>query len=221
MAGDTVKPIGSLGRNFVPLRVRADSDFAIIEVLTMLCSVNKLGGYARRRRVLLTGCLRVNIFRTPFMKSNLGHNPSYTRRSIWEAKKVLLMGVRRRIGDESATNIWTDAWIPENQSGKAISTRPEGCQLERVCELMENDNRSWDVGKDESKTIGTGEVGRMKIAWSARHMGCCVAEGMRGLKRLARGRTHGLGVSFGKLILSYVSNRISGSVARRPFRRRQ
>ncbi|KAK9706291.1 hypothetical protein RND81_07G114900 [Saponaria officinalis] len=72
-----------------------------------------------------------------FLHSELGHNPSFTWRSIWEAKKVMFKGLRRKIGNGTNTKIWEDAWIPGTQIGRIITTKPAECPWECVSDLIE------------------------------------------------------------------------------------
>ncbi|KAF5442204.1 hypothetical protein F2P56_034891 [Juglans regia] len=49
-------------------------------------------------------------------KQGLGPNPSYTWRSIWEAKKWLREGCRWRIGNGETALLWTEKWIPGHRA---------------------------------------------------------------------------------------------------------
>ncbi|XP_074313616.1 uncharacterized protein LOC141648798 [Silene latifolia] len=84
-----------------------------------------------------------------FMSASLGHNPSYTWRSIFEARSVLEAGLRRRIGDGNDTKVWGHAWIPGTQTGRVISPCVQGNEGMVVAELLTADGRGWDEGKLE------------------------------------------------------------------------
>jgi hypothetical protein len=47
-----------------------------------------------------------------FMDSQLGRNPSYAWRSIWNGKALLSEGLIWRIGNGQSVRIWGDRWIP-------------------------------------------------------------------------------------------------------------
>ncbi|XP_074301200.1 uncharacterized protein LOC141632558 [Silene latifolia] len=47
-----------------------------------------------------------------FMAATLGTTPSFTWRGILEAREVLKLGARKRIGDGLSTLVWLDPWIP-------------------------------------------------------------------------------------------------------------
>ena len=50
--------------------------------------------------------------RTTFLEATVPNNPSYLWRSILEAKDVLNMGLRWRVGTSSKINFWKDPWLP-------------------------------------------------------------------------------------------------------------
>jgi hypothetical protein len=52
--------------------------------------------------------------RSNFFDANLGFQPSYAWRSIMQAKEVVRMGARWRIGNGNKVRIWKDGWIPNN-----------------------------------------------------------------------------------------------------------
>ncbi|KAH1106857.1 hypothetical protein J1N35_010625 [Gossypium stocksii] len=58
-----------------------------------------------------------------FLNSSLGNVPSFTWRSIWTSKGLLLKGLGWRIGNGRKVSIWEDSWIPE-QDAKSILCIP-------------------------------------------------------------------------------------------------
>ncbi|XP_074315228.1 uncharacterized protein LOC141651412 [Silene latifolia] len=80
-----------------------------------------------------------------FMMATMGHNPSYTWRSILEARSVMEQGLRRRIGDGQEMLIWGHAWLPNTQTGRVISPCLPGNEEMRVSELMREDGRGLDA----------------------------------------------------------------------------
>ncbi|XP_074283536.1 uncharacterized protein LOC141608084 [Silene latifolia] len=97
---------------------------------------------------LMVRVLRGKYFPTGrFIEANLGDNPSYTWRGIWEAREVLKLGVRRRIGDGLTTKVWTDPWVPHTQSRMILSPRGEAPADMMVADLWSADGGSWDLAK--------------------------------------------------------------------------
>ncbi|GAU34382.1 hypothetical protein TSUD_217220 [Trifolium subterraneum] len=61
---------------------------------------------------LLTRVLKAKYFpRNGFLDVNIGHNPSYTWRSIQSSIPLLSLGYRWKIGDGRNINVWTEPWI--------------------------------------------------------------------------------------------------------------
>jgi len=46
-----------------------------------------------------------------FLQSSLGHNPSFTWRSIYSSRVVVKQGLRWCIGNVNNINIWKDPWF--------------------------------------------------------------------------------------------------------------
>ncbi|KAK9697199.1 hypothetical protein RND81_08G020800 [Saponaria officinalis] len=82
-----------------------------------------------------------------FMEAELGHNPSYTWRGLWEARDVLRTKLRKQIGNGAATRIWSEAWIPDLPNGKIISTRPTNFTDTLVKDWMIENEYKWDEAK--------------------------------------------------------------------------
>jgi len=74
---------------------------------------------------LLTRILKAKYFlRRDFLDAPLGHNPSYTWRSLWSTQHLLTLGHRWKIGNGSKINVWTMPWIRGLPSLKPSTTPP-------------------------------------------------------------------------------------------------
>jgi hypothetical protein len=82
--------------------------------------------------------LSSNDFTTAHKKKNASH----TWRATLAERVVLELGLIRRIGDGTSTNIWNDKWIP-NATGFKLICRQEGATTIRVCDML-NQAGSWD-----------------------------------------------------------------------------
>ncbi|KAK9668774.1 hypothetical protein RND81_13G086000 [Saponaria officinalis] len=101
-----------------------------------------------RRDSLVAKVIKGKYFpNSSFLEANLGYNPSFTRRSIREAKWVFEKGLRRRIGDGASTSIWKDPWLAEMCTGKVLSPKPSDCELTLVKDLLSVNGRAWDEDK--------------------------------------------------------------------------
>ena len=58
-----------------------------------------------------------------FSQAKLGHNPSFTWRSIRLAQEVVNKGMRWRVGDGHSIKIWSDKWLPSPSLYKVISPK--------------------------------------------------------------------------------------------------
>ncbi|CAH9124076.1 unnamed protein product [Cuscuta epithymum] len=84
---------------------------------------------------------------TDFFGAKVGANPSFTWRSIMEAKEVVASGIRQRVGDGKETMVWGHAWLPGKGDGKVKSPRPPGVQDMNVTALVTEDGNAWNVAR--------------------------------------------------------------------------
>ena len=69
---------------------------------------------------------------------------SYCWRSILKGIQVLKEGIIWRIGNGQTINIWSDPWLPRDESRKIRSVR--GNQIiTKVCELINPSSNNWDT----------------------------------------------------------------------------
>jgi len=94
---------------------------------------------------LLTRILKAKYFpRRDFLDTNIGHNPSYTWRSIWSSRDLIKSGYRWKIGDGSHINVWNDPWIRSLPTLKpSIIPSPSMAEL-FVNNLFNPDMSSWN-----------------------------------------------------------------------------
>jgi hypothetical protein len=95
-----------------------------------------------------------------FLDSNLGSQPSYAWRSIYNAKPLLFEGLVWRVGDGSSIKIWTDRWLPTMGSHKVQSPVQILSADATVSELLDTDTNWWKTdlifsifGVDEAEAI--------------------------------------------------------------------
>jgi len=78
-----------------------------------------------------------------FVTSSRKRHASHTWKAILAGREVLNLGLIKRIGDGSLTNIWRDRWIPKHFQTKPL-TPQDGQEVSRVSELITTDGR-WDA----------------------------------------------------------------------------
>ncbi|XP_021760243.1 uncharacterized protein LOC110725079 [Chenopodium quinoa] len=72
-----------------------------------------------------------------------GYDPSYTWRSIWGAKSLLLEGLKWRVGNGTDIPVWDCAWLPGNSSICVPSLLDRSDMSLRVCDLIDHESMSW------------------------------------------------------------------------------
>ncbi|KAM6593181.1 hypothetical protein CsatA_000884 [Cannabis sativa] len=82
--------------------------------------------------------------RGSFFTAELGHNPSFIWKSIFDTQKLVLSGVRCNIGPGTSINIQRDPWLPD-ASNPFVTTQLVGLDDCQVASLMDNHDRSWDL----------------------------------------------------------------------------
>ncbi|GLT95180.1 hypothetical protein SLE2022_128760 [Rubroshorea leprosula] len=74
---------------------------------------------------------------------NNAYSASLTWKGIWEARYILQVGCRRRIGNGRSTRVWEDPWLPGSSCFNVVTPRPNGCEVEWVSELIDDVTHSW------------------------------------------------------------------------------
>lgn len=79
-----------------------------------------------------------------FFDAELGSSPSFIWRSIWEAKQVVKMGARWKVGDGSSIKILNNPWLADSTS-PYITTELQWLSEATVSSLRSEDGQHWDV----------------------------------------------------------------------------
>ncbi|XP_050207657.1 uncharacterized protein LOC126657077 [Mercurialis annua] len=83
---------------------------------------------------------------TSFLEAKMGSNQSYIWRNLMETQDVMIRGARTRIKDGKNTRIWDDPWLCDATNGFLADPKPPKFSDACVNNLMEINDRSWDVG---------------------------------------------------------------------------
>jgi hypothetical protein len=78
-----------------------------------------------------------------FLDAHIPSHSSFTWRSLAQARHIIRLGTRWRIGNGSQVNIWKDNWISSSSPLKIISPRQILPENARVCDLIDDDSRLW------------------------------------------------------------------------------
>uniref|UniRef100_A0A803PCK9 Reverse transcriptase domain-containing protein n=1 Tax=Cannabis sativa TaxID=3483 RepID=A0A803PCK9_CANSA len=82
--------------------------------------------------------------RGSYLNAELGQNPSFIWRSIWEAQSLVRQGARRSIGDGSSVSVLHDPWLPHD-SWPYVLTVNQGLEGTLVSNLMLMEEKGWDA----------------------------------------------------------------------------
>ncbi|KAJ8429305.1 hypothetical protein Cgig2_027674 [Carnegiea gigantea] len=75
--------------------------------------------------------------------ASLGIHPSFTWRSLMDARQVVLCGSRWLVGDGSLLNVWDDRWLSRPLSFKPVTPKPIEWSNIKVSDLIDRDSASW------------------------------------------------------------------------------
>ncbi|KAA3459022.1 reverse transcriptase [Gossypium australe] len=98
----------------------------------------------RHPNSLLARTLKAKYYkRSDFLNSRLGNLPSFTWKSLWSAKGLLLKGLGWRVGDGQKISVWDDRWVPGGElvNSQITSQNPS---LGKVAELIDNNTMRWN-----------------------------------------------------------------------------
>uniref|UniRef100_A0A803PEE1 Reverse transcriptase domain-containing protein n=1 Tax=Cannabis sativa TaxID=3483 RepID=A0A803PEE1_CANSA len=79
-----------------------------------------------------------------FLTAQLGNNPSFVWRSIWEAQDIVRKGTRWQVGDGGSISVLGDPWLPDADNPYVLSSHP-GLEGVKVCSLMCPNDRCWNL----------------------------------------------------------------------------
>ena len=80
------------------------------------------------------------------LRVNSASSSSYVWTSISAARKLLLVGIRKKIHSGCEVKVWEDLWIPTTPARQAISVTPVMHPNMRVNDLINQVLKDWDVG---------------------------------------------------------------------------
>lgn len=79
-----------------------------------------------------------------FLTAKLGHNPSYTWRSLHSTQDLLRLGCRWKVGDGSRIKVWGEPWLRTSPPFRLQEPVQLGLSEMRVCDLMLPGLRAWN-----------------------------------------------------------------------------
>ncbi|CAJ2650781.1 unnamed protein product [Trifolium pratense] len=85
--------------------------------------------------------------KSSLLDSHLGNNPSYSWRSIWNSRQVLINGCRWRIGEDTKIKVMNEPWFKKEDGLWMQSPQEQGVYNMFVNQLMLPNGKVWDCDK--------------------------------------------------------------------------
>ncbi|GAU22925.1 hypothetical protein TSUD_326970, partial [Trifolium subterraneum] len=113
----------------------------------------------------------------------LGYNPSFIWRSMWQARQILCLGCRWRIGSGDTIRVMHDPWLRGSANRWVPSPQPAGVYQLFVRDLLHENYKAWNVAKVRnlfSKDVAekiletplVSSVREDKVVWDEERNGC-------------------------------------------------
>uniref|UniRef100_A0A803NSR7 Uncharacterized protein n=1 Tax=Cannabis sativa TaxID=3483 RepID=A0A803NSR7_CANSA len=80
---------------------------------------------------------------TDFLSADLGNNPSFVWRSIWDAQRLVRLGAVRTIGNGESTSILSHPWLPDPKN-QYVTSIHSGLLNNSVSSLIDVHSCYWD-----------------------------------------------------------------------------
>ena len=84
-----------------------------------------------------------------FLEAFRGNNSSYTWRSVWGAKCLLLEGLKWRIGNRKSVRVWENNWVDFDGFIARPTTNIEYVPDQKVHELIDDTSMKWKSNRGD------------------------------------------------------------------------
>ncbi|GAU22005.1 hypothetical protein TSUD_111440, partial [Trifolium subterraneum] len=85
--------------------------------------------------------------RSSLFEAPLGYNPSFSWRSMWQARQILSLGCRWRIGSGVNIRVMHDPWLRGSANRWVPSPQPAGVYQLSVRDLLHENYKAWNIVK--------------------------------------------------------------------------
>ncbi|GAU26741.1 hypothetical protein TSUD_317390 [Trifolium subterraneum] len=121
--------------------------------------------------------------RSSLFEAPLGYNPSFAWRSMWQARQILSLGCRWRIGSGDNIRVMHDPWLRGSANRWVPSPQPAGVYQLSVKDLLHDNYKAWnivkvrnlfsrDVAEKILETPLVSSVREDKVVWDEERNGC-------------------------------------------------
>ncbi|GAU48907.1 hypothetical protein TSUD_99640 [Trifolium subterraneum] len=80
-------------------------------------------------------------------EASLGYNPSFAWRSMWQARQIISLGCRWRIGSGDNIRVMHDPWLRGSANRWVPSPQPAGVYQLSVRDLLHENYKAWNIVK--------------------------------------------------------------------------
>ncbi|GAU43244.1 hypothetical protein TSUD_241350 [Trifolium subterraneum] len=84
--------------------------------------------------------------RSSLFEALLGYNPSFAWHSMWQARQILYLGCRWRIGSGVNIRVMHDPWLRGSANRWVPSPQPAGVYQLSVRDLLHENYKAWNIG---------------------------------------------------------------------------
>ncbi|GAU30401.1 hypothetical protein TSUD_364470 [Trifolium subterraneum] len=121
--------------------------------------------------------------RSSLFEAPLGYNPSFAWRSMWQARQILSLGCRWRIGSGVNIRVMHDPWLRGSANRWVPSPQPAGVYQLSVRYLLHENYKAWnivkvrnlfskDVAEKILETPLVSSIREDKVVWEEERNGC-------------------------------------------------
>ncbi|GAU36186.1 hypothetical protein TSUD_274640 [Trifolium subterraneum] len=133
---------------------------------------------------LVAKLLKARYFpRSSLFEAPLGYNPSFAWRSMWQARQIISLGCRWRIGSGVNIRVMHDPWLRGSANRWVPSPQPAGVYQLSVRDLLHEKYKAWnivkvrnlfskDVAEKILETPLVSSVREDKVVWEEERNGC-------------------------------------------------
>ncbi|GAU10088.1 hypothetical protein TSUD_423070 [Trifolium subterraneum] len=141
-------------------------------------------GISSRIHSLVTKLIKARYFpHSSLFEAPLGYNPSFAWRSMWQARQILSLGCRWRIGSGDNIRVMHDPWLRGSANRWVPSPQPAGVYQLSVRDLLHENYKAWsivkvqnlfskDVAENILKTPLVSSVREDKVVWEEERNEC-------------------------------------------------
>ncbi|GAU48920.1 hypothetical protein TSUD_301750 [Trifolium subterraneum] len=125
--------------------------------------------------------------RSSLFEAPLGYNPSFAWRSMWQARQILSLGCRWRIGSGDNIRVMHDPWLRGSANRWVSPLQPAGVYQLSVRDLLHDNYKAWNIVKARnlfSRDVAekileiplVSSVREDKVVWDEERNGCYSAK---------------------------------------------